>query len=215
MKKSLLSTNLVATFILIINLGYAQEKQTVASVKKTVTKAVAPVSEKVAPAMAQQKNETATSAITASQTGTVADIIAASKKHSTLLTAINNAGLLETLAGSGPITVFAPSNDAFAKIPVAGLEILLKPEYKLALTKILTGHVLSGSFKSQDILDAINAGEGKASFTTLSGDKIIASKEKGKIKLTDSIGNAAYISIADIAADNGFVHTIDAVLGAN
>jgi uncharacterized surface protein with fasciclin (FAS1) repeats len=215
MKKFLLSTNLVATFILIINLGYAQEKQTVASVKKTVTKAVAPVSEKVAPAMAQQKNETATSAITASQTGTVADIIAASKKHSTLLTAINNAGLLETLAGSGSITVFAPSNDAFAKIPVAGLEILLKPEYKLALTKILTGHVLSGSFKSQDILDAINAGEGKASFTTLSGDKITASKEKGKIKLTDSIGNAAYISIADIAADNGFVHTIDAVLGAN
>jgi uncharacterized surface protein with fasciclin (FAS1) repeats len=215
MKKFLLSTNMVATFILIINLGYAQEKQTVASVKKTVAKVAAPVSEKVASAMAQQKNETATSAITASQTGTVADVITASKKHSTLLTAINNAGLLETLAGSGPITVFAPSNDAFAKIPAAGLEILLKPEYKLALTKILTGHVLSGSFKSQDILDAINAGEGKASFTSLSGDKITASKEKGKIKLVDSIGNAAYISIADIAADNGFIHTIDTVLGAN
>jgi uncharacterized surface protein with fasciclin (FAS1) repeats len=209
MKKFFLTTSMVASFILIVSLGFAQEKQAVATAKKTVAKVVTPVAEKITPAPAMASQVVAATM----QANTVADVITASKNHSTLLAALKSAGLVETLAGAGPFTVFAPTNDAFAKIPAAGLEVLLKPEYKAALTKILTGHVVSGTLKSQDVLEAIKTGGGKAILTTLSGDKITATEEKGKIKITDAAGNIAHISMADTNADNGIIHSIDAVFG--
>jgi uncharacterized surface protein with fasciclin (FAS1) repeats len=195
MKKLFYSTSMVVLFILVLNLGYAQEKQTVAAAKTAVTKEVKSTMENTA------------------QTSTITDVITASKNHSTLLAALKNTALLETLSGAGPFTVFAPSNDAFAKIPTTALEIMMKPEYNQALTKILTGHVLSGIIKSQDIIDAIKAGAGNAIFTTLNGEKITATEEKGKIKLTDAMGNSAYISTSNITAENGIIHSIDAVFG--
>jgi uncharacterized surface protein with fasciclin (FAS1) repeats len=195
MKKLFYSTSMVVLFILVINLGYAQEKQAVTTVKTVVPKE----------AKATMEN--------AAQASSVTDVITSSKSHSTLLAALKNAALLETLSGTGPFTVFAPSNDAFTKIPTTALEIMMKPEYNQALTKILTGHVLSGVVKSQDIIDAIKAGAGNATFTTLNGDKITASEEKGKIKITDAMGNIAYISTANINAENGVIHSIDAVFG--
>lgn len=212
MKKFFLSTSMVVSFIVVVNFSYAQEKQAVVAAKKVVTN-TAPAATKVSPAMATSTKAVTTEITSTTQASTVADVISSSKDHTTLLAALKSAGLLETLAGSGPFTVFAPTNDAFAKIPAAGLEVLLKPEYKMALSKILTGHVVSGTLKSTDVLDAIKTGGGKAVLTTLSGDKITASEEKGKIKIVDAAGNIAFISKADIVAENGIIHSIDGTLG--
>lgn len=209
MKKLFFTTSLVATFILVVNVGFSQEKQAAATAKKTVAKVVTPVGEKIA----TEPAVVSTTSAGLLQPNTVADVIASSKNYSTLLTALKSAGLVETLAGAGPFTVFAPTNDAFAKIPTAGLDILMKPEYKAALTKILTGHVVSGSLKSNDIFEAIKTGGGKAILTTLSGDKLTAIEEKGKIRITDAAGNIAYVSLADTASDNGVIHSIDGVFG--
>jgi uncharacterized surface protein with fasciclin (FAS1) repeats len=199
MKKLCTTASMAVSLILLISVSYAQEKVTTASLK------TAPIT-KVAPAPSM---DTKTQAV---QAGTVADVVAGSKAHSTLLVALKSAGLVETLKGAGPFTVFAPTNDAFSKIPAAALDNLLKPENKETLSKVLTGHVVSGTIKAEDILAAIKAGNGTATFTTVSGNKLTATAEGGKVKLTDSAGNAAFVSTADIAADNGVVHIIDAVL---
>jgi uncharacterized surface protein with fasciclin (FAS1) repeats len=229
MKKFLLSTSMVATFILVVNLGFAQQvKQAVATAKTTATKATA-TAEKVkavgtTPKPAMQappavsadvsavQNTAPNTADAAVQSGTVADVIGASKAHSTLSTALKAAGLTDALKGAGPFTVFAPTNDAFAKVPAAALDNLLKAENKETLSKVLTTHVVAGSLKAADILAAIKAGNGTASFSSLSGEKLTASLEGGKVKITDSAGNVAIVSTADIGADNGVIHVIDNVL---
>jgi uncharacterized surface protein with fasciclin (FAS1) repeats len=228
MKKFLLSTSMVATFILVVNLVFAQQvKQAVTTAKTTATKANA-TAEKVkavattpkpamqAPPAASAEvsavQNTASSAADAAQSGTVADVIGASKAHSTLSTALKAAGLTDALKGAGPFTVFAPTNDAFAKVPAAALDNLLKPENKETLSKVLTTHVVAGSLKAADILAAIKAGNGTASFSSLSGEKLTASAEGDKVKITDSAGNVAIVSTADIGADNGVIHVIDNVL---
>jgi uncharacterized surface protein with fasciclin (FAS1) repeats len=196
MKKLCTTASMAVSLILLLSMSYAQEKVNAASVK---TAAVS----KATPAMSMADQ---------TQGGTVADIVAGSKAHSTLLVALKSAGLVETLKAAGPFTVFAPTNDAFSKIPTAALDNLLKPENKETLSKVLTGHVLSGTVKAEDIITAIKAGNGTATFATLNGDKLTATTEAGKVKLTDSAGNSAFISTAEIAADNGVVHVIDAVL---
>ncbi len=158
----------------------------------------------VAPPVAQIKS--------AVQAKTVADIAAASKVHTTLVTALKAAGIVEALQGKGPFTVFAPDNDAFSKLPADVLANLLKPESKDLLSKILTSHVLSGNYKSTDILEAIKKGNGKATFNALSGESITAVVENGKVKLTNSAGAAAFVSTTDLAADNGVLHVLDTVL---
>jgi uncharacterized surface protein with fasciclin (FAS1) repeats len=196
MKKLCTTATVAVSLILLSSLSYAQEK--------------------VSPAMAKATPVAKTAAVEAvavkAQGGTVADVVAASKAHSTLLVALKSAGLVETLKGAGPFTVFAPTNDAFSKIPAAALDNLLKPENKETLSKVLTGHVVSGAVKAEDILSAIKAGNGTATFATVNGDKLTATAEGGKVKLTDSAGNAAFVSSADLGADNGVVHVIDAVL---
>lgn len=142
----------------------------------------------------------------------IVDVAAGSPAHTTLVAAVKAAGLVETLKGKGPFTVFAPTNDAFGKLPAGTVETLLKPEAKAALTGILTYHVVAGKLDAKAVGDAIKAGGGKAVLTTVAGGKLTASVENGKVKITDAKGNSAFVTAADLNASNGVIHVIDSVL---
>nr|WP_294900512.1 fasciclin domain-containing protein [uncultured Pedobacter sp.] len=135
-----------------------------------------------------------------------------SKDHTTLVAAVKAAGLIETLKSAGPFTVFAPTNEAFDKLPKGTVETLVKPENKAMLTKILTYHVLAGKYSAADIMAAIKKGKGKATFTTVQGEKLYASMDGKKVKLWDAKGGSAYVTIADVNQKNGVIHVIDTVL---
>lgn len=146
------------------------------------------------------------------QTTDVVDVAISSKDHTTLVTAIKAADLVATLKGKGPFTVFAPSNSAFNKLPKGTVETLLKPESKAALVNLLTYHVVAGNLKASDVLAAIKAGKGKAVVKTIQGENLTASLENGKVILTDSKGGKAIVTATDLAASNGVIHVIDAVV---
>jgi uncharacterized surface protein with fasciclin (FAS1) repeats len=153
------------------------------------------------------------SSITAfSQGKDVVDIAIGSADHTTLVAAVKAADLVATLKSDGPFTVFAPTNDAFNKLPEGTVENLLKPENKEKLATILTYHVVSGNLDAAAVLDAINKGDGKVVLTTVSGGKLTASLDMGKVKLTDESGNSAYVTVADLKGTNGVIHVIDAVV---
>lgn len=135
-----------------------------------------------------------------------------SKDHTTLVAAVKAAGLVETLKGKGPFTVFAPTNAAFAKLPAGTVETLVKPENKAKLTSILTYHVLAGKFSAADVVKAIKAGNGKATFTTVNGGKLYASLDGDRVKLWDENKGTAYVTIADVNQKNGVIHVIDSVV---
>jgi uncharacterized surface protein with fasciclin (FAS1) repeats len=136
-----------------------------------------------------------------------------SKDHTTLVAAVKAAGLVDTLSGPGPFTVFAPTNEAFALLPAGTVTTLLKPENKATLTKILTYHVVAGRMDSKAILAAITSGSGRATLTTVEGEKLVATLgPSGMIVLTDAKGGKAMISIADVYQSNGVIHVIDHVL---
>ena len=147
-----------------------------------------------------------------SQTNDVVDIAISSKDHTTLVAAVKAADLVTTLKGKGPFTVFAPTNEAFDKLPSGTVESLLEPENKAQLTKILTYHVVSGNLDAAAVVAAINEGNGKVELTTVSGGKLIVSLDGDKVKLTDESGNSAYVIAADLKGSNGVVHVIDSVL---
>jgi uncharacterized surface protein with fasciclin (FAS1) repeats len=208
MKKLCIAAFFAAPMMLLCLLSNAQQKQMPAAVNaaQSATKPVAansPIKKEVAATMNN-------AAVT--QSNTVADIAASSKDHTTLVTALKSANLVDALKGKGPFTVFAPTNDAFAKIPPKALEDLLKPENKDALTKILTSHVIAGNFKSKDIIEAIKTNNGKVEFATLSGEKLYFTLEGSTVKVTNASGSTAIVSVADIIADNGVVHVLDNVL---
>jgi uncharacterized surface protein with fasciclin (FAS1) repeats len=142
----------------------------------------------------------------------VVDVAVGSSAHTTLVAAVKAAGLVETLKGKGPFTVFAPTNDAFAKLPAGTVETLLKPENKAALAGILTYHVVAGNLDSKAVGAAIKAGKGKAEVKTVNGQILTASVDKGKVKLTDAKGNSAFVTAVDLGGSNGVIHVIDAVL---
>ncbi len=135
-----------------------------------------------------------------------------SKDHTTLVAAVKAAGLVETLEGPGPFTVFAPTNSAFDKLPAGTVETLLKPENKSQLVKILTYHVVAGKVSSKDLIKMIKKGGGKAMLKTVEGGTITASIADGKVMLTDEKGGMATVTIADVFQSNGVIHVIDAVL---
>ena len=135
-----------------------------------------------------------------------------SKDHTTLVAAVQAAGLVETLKSAGPFTVFAPTNAAFDKLPAGTVAELVKPENKATLTKILTYHVLAGSMSSSDIAKAIKAGNGKAEFTTVSGGKLWAAMDGKNLILTDEKGRTSMVTIADVFQKNGVIHVIDTVV---
>lgn len=147
-----------------------------------------------------------------SPTKDIVDNAAASKDHTTLVAAVKAAGLVDTLKGKGPFTVFAPTNAAFSALPAGTVDGLLKPEKKADLTKVLTYHVLAGKFVAADVVKAIKAGNGTASFDTVAGVKLTAKLVGDKVQLTDAKGGTATVTIADVNQSNGVIHVIDKVL---
>lgn len=135
-----------------------------------------------------------------------------SKDHTTLVAAVKAAGLVETLSGPGPFTVFAPTNKAFDKLPKGTVETLVKPESKETLTKILTYHVVSGKMSAADLMKAIADGGGKATLTTVQGGTLTATQKGKKIELMDAKGGTSTVTIADVNQSNGVIHVIDTVL---
>jgi uncharacterized surface protein with fasciclin (FAS1) repeats len=135
-----------------------------------------------------------------------------SKDHTTLVAAVQAAGLVETLQGEGPFTVFAPTNDAFAKLPAGTVETLLKPENKDQLTKILTCHVVAANALAADINKMIADDGGMHPVGTVGGCEFTAMVEGDAIKIKDGQGNVATVTIADVKQSNGVIHVIDTVL---
>jgi uncharacterized surface protein with fasciclin (FAS1) repeats len=135
-----------------------------------------------------------------------------SKDHTTLVAAVKAAGLVATLSGPGPFTVFAPTNEAFDKLPKGTVATLVKPANKALLTKILTYHVLAGKFDSKAIAAKIAAGGGKATLKTVEGEPLTASMSDGKLILTDAKGGTSTVTIADVYQSNGVIHVVNTVL---
>ena len=135
-----------------------------------------------------------------------------SADHTTLVAAVKAAGLVETLKGKGPFTVFAPVNDAFDKLPAGTVDTLLKPENKGMLTNILTYHVLAGRFDSNALAKKIKAGNGKASLKAVNGGTLTAWMDGNSIVLTDEKGGQSRVTIANVYQSNGVIHVVDSVL---
>jgi uncharacterized surface protein with fasciclin (FAS1) repeats len=138
-----------------------------------------------------------------------------SDDHTTLVAAVKAAGLVDTLEDPGPFTVFAPTNEAFAKLPAGTVDTLLMTENKTTLTKVLTYHVVAGRMDSKDIAKAIKAGNGKAALNTVSGGKLWASMQGKDLILTDEKGGTAKVTISNVYQSNGVIHVIDTVLIPN
>ncbi|CAA2138946.1 Immunogenic protein MPT70 (plasmid) [Methylobacterium bullatum] len=143
---------------------------------------------------------------------TIVENAVKSKDHTTLVAAVKAAGLVETLSGKGPFTVFAPTNAAFAKLPAGTVDTLVKPENKATLTKILTYHVVAGTMTAADLQKAIKAGGGKAMLKTVEGGSLTAEEKGGKIELVDGKGGMSIVTIADVMQSNGVIHVVDTVL---
>ena len=136
-----------------------------------------------------------------------------SKDHTTLVAAVKAAGLVETLKGPGPFTVFAPTNAAFGKLPAGAVDGLLKPEKKADLTKVLTYHVVPGTLDAATLKSQLAAGGGTATLTTVAGGTLTAKDDgAGGITLTDAKGGTAKVTIADVMQKNGVIHVVDTVL---
>jgi uncharacterized surface protein with fasciclin (FAS1) repeats len=136
-----------------------------------------------------------------------------SKDHTTLVAAVQAAGLVETLQSPGPFTVFAPVNDAFAALPAGTVETLLMPENKATLTKVLTAHVVAGKLSGEEIMRrARNSADGFYHMQTVSGDALSAQVKGRNLYLIDESGNASKVTIADVNQSNGVIHVVNAVL---
>jgi uncharacterized surface protein with fasciclin (FAS1) repeats len=138
-----------------------------------------------------------------------------SKDHTTLVAAVKAAGLVETLESAGPFTVFAPTNEAFGKLPAGTVDNLVKPENKEMLTKILTYHVVAGRMSAADLWAQVKAGNGKAELKTVQGGTLTAMTEGKKLYLVDEKGNKSWITIADVNQSNGVIHVVNTVLMPN
>jgi uncharacterized surface protein with fasciclin (FAS1) repeats len=135
-----------------------------------------------------------------------------SKDHTTLVAAVKAAGLVETLQSPGPFTVFAPTNDAFAKLPAGTVDTLLKPENKKALTNVLTYHVVPGRLSAKDLMEKIKDGGGKAMLKTVEGADLTFEQKDGKLWIKDAKGDIAQVTIRNVMQSNGVIHVIDTVL---
>lgn len=135
-----------------------------------------------------------------------------SKDHTTLVAAVKAAGLVDTLKGAGPFTVFAPTNSAFSMLPAGTVDTLLKPENKGTLTQVLTYHVVPGRIDAAALAQQIQAGGGKATLKTASGGTLTASMRGKDVVIMDVKGNAAVVTTADVYQSNGVIHVVDKVL---
>ena len=135
-----------------------------------------------------------------------------SKDHTTLVAAVKAAGLVDTLSGAGPFTVFAPTNAAFDALPAGTVDSLLEPQNKAALTKVLTYHVVAGRMSAHDLMAAIKRGGGKATLTTVEGEPLTAMQSGGHLWIQDAQGNKARVTTGDVMQSNGVIHVVDKVL---
>ncbi len=149
------------------------------------------------------------------KTKDIVDNAVNSKDHTTLVAAVQAAGLVDTLKSAGPFTVFAPTNAAFEKLPAGTVETLVKPENKATLTKILTYHVVAGNNDAKSIIKAIKKGGGKAEFKTVAGGTLTAMLEGSSVVLMDEKGGKSTVTIADVKQSNGVIHVIDTVVLPN
>ncbi len=145
------------------------------------------------------------------QTPTIVGVASSNEVFSTLVTAVAAADLVGTLESAGPFTVFAPTNDAFAKLPAGTVETLLKPENKEGLKNVLTYHVVAGKFMAADVVKAIQSNNNAFSVKTANGQSLTLSLVDGAVMVTDAKGNSAKVTATDVAASNGVIHVIDAV----
>ncbi len=165
-----------------------------------------------ATAQAQADMEAAAKAKAEYDASTVVAIASSNENFSTLTSAVTAADLVETLQGEGPYTVFAPTNEAFAKVPAAKMNSLLKPENKTALQNLLKYHVVSGEFMAADVVKAIKDNNGKYNVTTVQGENIVLSLSGDKVMITDAKGGKATVVMTDVDASNGVIHAIDKVV---
>ena len=135
-----------------------------------------------------------------------------SKDHTTLVAAVKAAGLVDTLQGTGPFTVFAPTNAAFQKLLAGTVDSLLKPQMKEKLTAVLTYHVLPGRLSVRDLWEASNKGGGKAKFKTVEGEELTVEFKGQALTIRDAKGNASRVTIQNVFQSNGVIHVIDSVL---
>ena len=135
-----------------------------------------------------------------------------SKDHTTLVAAVKAAGLVETLKGPGPFTVFAPTNEAFAALPAGTVDTLLKPENKPTLTKVLTYHVVAGKYDAAAIMKMIADGHGMAKLKTVEGGTLTAKSKGNDVMVMDEKGGTAHVTIGDVYQSNGVIHVVDKVL---
>ena len=138
-----------------------------------------------------------------------------SKDHTTLVAAVKAAGLVETLESAGPFTVFAPTNEAFAKLPAGTVDNLVKPENKATLVKILTYHVVPGRITAADLMAQVKAGNGKAELKTVQGGTLTVMEKGKKLYLVDEKGDKSWITIPDVFQSNGVIHVVNTVLMPN
>lgn len=151
----------------------------------------------------------------AAASGTIVEVAQGNPDFTTLVSAVTSADLAGTLGGTGPFTVFAPTNAAFEKVPAATRESLMAPAGKADLTKILTYHVVPGRLTAADLTSQIEAGGGTATLTTVEGGTLTARATNGTITLTDENGGTSTVATADVAATNGVIHAIDTVVMPN
>lgn len=156
-----------------------------------------------APAYAQSEAEAPSADIVATAMGT--------GMHNTLVTAVKAAGLVETLQSPGPFTIFAPTDDGFAKLPDGTVATLVKPENKATLTKILTYHAVAGTVTAGTLIGLIKAGNGSATVETLAGETLTARVVDGAVVITDAKGGTATVVAADVMTSNGVIHVTDGV----
>jgi uncharacterized surface protein with fasciclin (FAS1) repeats len=149
---------------------------------------------------------------TVAQTKDIVEVAVGNKNFSTLVTALTAADLVEALQGDGPFTVFAPTNDSFAKIDAKTLGNLLKPENKKALANILTYHVVSGKYTAKDVVKALKDAGGSLELTMLNGQKLKVMSRKDGIYLQDANNNTSKITATDVMASNGVIHVIENVV---
>lgn len=146
------------------------------------------------------------------QANNIVGVAAGNDNFSTLVTAVKAADLVETLSGEGPFTVFAPTNEAFDKLPEGTVAGLLEPGSKDALTGVLTYHVVAGKYNAADVMKAIEDNNGSFTAKTVQGGEIVLSLNDGNVSLTDEKGNSSTVIMADVDASNGVIHAIDNVV---
>ena len=172
--------------------------------------AFAAVAALAGPAVAQATKTVGGAPMFASKT--IVDNAVNSKDHTTLVTAVKAAGLVETLQGAGPFTVFAPTNAAFAKLPAGTVETLVQPQSKAMLTSVLTYHVVPGRYTAKDLMALAKKSGGEAELKTVQGASLGVISKGGRVFVADNKGNTARVTIADVTQSNGVIHVIDKVV---